>query len=61
MMYPYQTRAFRIFERDGKFYPQQYSSTIAQWCNGLIMRDRKIDIACFDTEEQARTDKKVFW
>jgi hypothetical protein len=25
------------------------------------MRDRKIDIACFDTEEQARTDKKVFW
>lgn len=61
MMYPSQTRAFRILERADGFYPQQYSSCIAQWCNGLIMRDRKIDIARFDTEEEARTNMKVFW
>jgi len=61
MMYPLQTRSFRILEKDGRFYPQQYSSRIAQWCNGLVMRDGKIDIASFDTSEQARTDKNIFW
>jgi len=61
MMYPYQTRSFRVKERIDGFYPQQWSSRLADWCNGLIMRDGKIDIACFDTDEEAWTNKKVFW